>query len=204
MKKMVTRKVIMLTMLTMCAITVTAQEQTKLTVNSNGDYVVLPQREEYMRRRLELLKNPDFLKLKLAPVDSKHGEEAEERAEEFKAGKKIRLQLLMTNTLSEPFIVEVGSYHHNTRPLLIRGGQTLPYHKEAIKLVENKERIFNRVYGLSVTLNPGDTHQVGTIDLSKWYEPIEPGRYLLTIQYRLLGSEKWIESPPITFEVVPH
>lgn len=200
---MVTRKVMMPAILLIYAVTVAGQEKPKATINSDGEYVVPPQMEDYKRRRLELLKNPDFLKLELARADSKSGEAAAGGSEEVKAGKKIRFQLLMTNTLSEPFIVEVGSYHHNTRPLLIRDGQTLPYHKEAVKGVENKLKIFDRVHGLSVTLKPGETHLVGTIGLSKWYEPLEPGRYLLTVQFRLVGSERWIESPPVTFEVVP-
>lgn len=199
---MLTRSIKILVILMICATAVVAQEQPKLTVNSNGEIVAPPQWEEYARRRKELLKNPDFLRLKLNPVAPKHEEQSEAAPEPFRVGGKIRFELLMTNTLSEPFIIDVGSSYHNTRPLLIKDGQTAQYHKEATKLVENKEKIFNRIHGLSITLHQGETQSVGTIDLSRWYELLEQGRYLLTVRYRPLGSEKWIESPPVTFEVV--
>lgn len=196
------RKIMMLVILGACAVTAAAQEKHRVTVNANGDMVPPQGMEEYLRRRLELLKNPDFIKLELARLEAENGEQGGEKSEAFKSGKKVRLRLLMMNTLSEPFIIDSGSDHNNTRPLLLRDGQELPYH-EAAKLIETKQKIFNRVHGRSITLRPGKTQSVGIIDLSKWYEPLKLGRYLLTVQYRVEGSEKWIESPPMTFEVEP-
>lgn len=202
MKNMRARNFRKLTMIITCAITVVAQERPKVAVNSNGEIVAPPQMEEYVRRRMELLKNPDFLKLKLDPIASKHDGESEDEPESFRVGKKIRLELLMTNTLSEPFVIDVGSSYGNTRPLLIKDGQTVQYNKEATKLMENKNRLLDRTHGLSITLHPGRTQSVGAINLSNWYQPLEPGRYLFTVQYCIQGSEKWIESSPVTFEVV--
>ena len=199
---MLRRHLLTLIVIVMCAIAVVGQDKPKVTVNSNGEIVVPPEMEEYVRRRMELLKNPDFLRLTLDPVVSKHGEEGAE-AKPFEVGKKVSFKLLMTNTLSEPFIIDVGTSYDNTRPLLIKDGETMSYHKSAIKAVENKSKIITRINGLSIRLYPNKTESVGTIDLKDWYEAIEPGRYLLTVQYRLHGSEKWIESPPIMFEVAP-
>ncbi|HKC66386.1 MAG TPA: hypothetical protein VKB86_22275 [Pyrinomonadaceae bacterium] len=197
---MLVRHILSPLIIVMCAITVAGQEKSKVTVNSNGEIVVPPQFEEYVRRRTELLKNPDFLKLTLDPVVPKQSKEGNEE-KPFEVGKKISFTLLLTNTLSEPFIIEAGSSYDNTRPLLIKDGVTVPYHKNATKSVENKRQIINRVNGLSISLQPNKTESIGTIDLKDWYEELEPGRYLLTLQYRVRGSEKWIESSPIMFEV---
>lgn len=198
---MLSRNIVSLIILATCTVTVIGQEKLKkVSVNSNGEIVAPPQWEDYARRRAELLKNPDFLKPALEPVASKQGEEGE-AAKPFEAGKKIRFKLLMTNTLSEPFAIDAGCYYNNTRPMLMKGGEVLPYHKAAAKSVENKRRLVTRINGLSIILHPNKTESVGAIDLKDWYEALEPGRYLLTVQYRPGGSEKWVESSPITFEI---
>ncbi|HEX8846959.1 MAG TPA: hypothetical protein VF791_20115 [Pyrinomonadaceae bacterium] len=200
---MLSKNIISLIILAACAVTVAGQEKPKLTVNSNGEIAAPPQWEEYARRRSELLKNPDFLDLKLEPIFPKHGEEGE-GAKSFRAGKKISFQLLMINTLSEPFAIDTGCYYDNTRPVLMKEGAVLPYHKRATKSVENKSGLLTRTNGLSIILRPNKTQPVGTVDLKDWYEAFEPGRYLLTVQYRPGGSEKWLESSPIMFEVSPN
>ncbi len=199
---MLSRNIVSLIILATCAVTVIGQEKPKARVNLNGEIVAPPQWEEYARRRTELLKNPDFLKPALETVTSKQSEEGE-AAKPFEAGKKIRFKLLMTNTLSEPFAIDAGCYYNNTRPLLMKGGEVLPYHKAAARSVENKRRLVTRINGLSIILHPNKTESVGAIDLKDWYEALEPGRYLLTVQYRPGGSEKWLESSPITFEITP-
>ena len=52
-----------------------------------------------------------------------------------------------------------------------------------------------------ITLEPNREKIVEYLDLSHWYEPLEPGHYVLSTQHRFILEGKWVEAASVTFEV---
>lgn len=186
-----------------CTGTTTGQEKQKSVVNSKGEMVITPQMEELARRRREVLDNPTFLTLKIVPVTSEQSEGAKKGIGPYKAGSKISFELLATNRLIEPFEVTLTS--DQNRPQLLKNGEPVPYRQKTAKAIEDEEKhgLTSYTSVLSLWLYPNKTQSLSVIDLGDWYGSLEPGLYELTIKHRFQGGGRWIELPPITFEVVP-
>jgi hypothetical protein len=187
-------------MLLICAALVVGQEQQKIRVDSQGQVVMTPEMEERARRRREMLNQPDFLTLKIVAAASEAAVEREKATGPYRVGDKIRFELSVTSSLTEPFEISVSG--DQNRPQLLRNGHQLPYHQKATKFIRDTERL-PYLSALTLRLKPGEPQTIGIIDLKDWYEPLGPGLYELTVRHRFQGGGKWIDFPQVTFEVVP-
>src|SRR6185369_6901944 len=50
-------------------------------------------------------------------------------------------------------------------------------------------------------LEPNREKIVEDLDLSYWYEPLEPGHYVLSTRHRFVQGGKWVDAASVTFEV---
>ncbi|MDT4952034.1 MAG: hypothetical protein QOJ02_172 [Acidobacteriota bacterium] len=156
---------------------------------------------EDVRQKYERLKKPFFAQLELLPRLLELSEGAEELSKPYKVGDKIFFRLLITNTSSEKVSFSVADPFYYNRPQLLRDGELVPYRDGLVELLKSKEKTPGNESVRGSTLLPHHTETV-IIEMKQWYEPLQPGRYLLTVKRRFIWGGEWIESPPLTFEVV--
>ncbi len=153
-----------------------------------------------------LLTNPDFIQMSLVPIASKRASIANPHVkipEPFKAGDKVKFDLMMTNTSLFPVRIFVWDTYIQNRPELYRDSELLTYLDEIEKLLPTTETANDFMRTAWVLLEPGSSKSIEPITLADWYEPLKPGHYQLKIKHRFQQGGKWIESAPVTFEVYP-
>ena len=91
------------------------------------------------------------------------------------------------------------------RPRLLRDNQEVPYRDGLTDLLKKKDHDTGGdiVSIVVITLTPNTEKTLEQIDLSNWYEPLQPGHYQLSTQHRFVQGGKWVDSASITFEVTP-
>ena len=125
----------------------------------------------------------------------------------FKVGERIVALLSLTNRSAERVYVLIGGEYSHHRVRLLRNGKVVPIRKEVLKTLQSKEKE-DPLVGIhgGTYINPGNTVEVHSLNLSRWYDELEPGQYLLTVtrQFKLEGKGMPpVESNTVTFEVVP-
>lgn len=193
------------TFLLLSAATIIGQENSNGSgrVTKDGELILTPEELEISRQRSRMLEKPDFIKLELTSMCNESDAAPEKRTNQYKLGSKIRFQITMTNTLNEDFSFGMTDIYDQSRPQLVKVGNQLPYREDIIKLVESKDENAEVFRVARVHLKAGQPVCINTIDLNDWYDALEPGFYELSVKYRLQWGGKWIESPSITFEVIP-
>jgi len=130
---------------------------------------------------------------------------------QHKSKEDVEIQVLATNSSSDPVFLVQSSWFVNYLPELSRSGELMPYSKAMQKrLVESRrmEKDLANPNAIvrdspSVTkLPPNEQRQSARIFLSTYYDKLEPGVYLLKVQYRQPNGTK-IESDTVMFEIVP-
>jgi hypothetical protein len=122
----------------------------------------------------------------------------------YPTGGKVRVQTVMTNLSSEDMDFTLYDLYYQSRPLLVRDGEVVPYRKEVSELVEQKESNprLTRIYSYRA-LDPHKATRIEILELDDWYEPLKPGRYGLTVRYRFEDGRCAPESSKFSFVVVP-
>lgn len=184
------------------------QKRERPPVDSNGRIVVTPEMMERARLRRELLESPGSLSFKLGPKSDERragdiSRASEDRATRFKASDEMSFEVSVTNRLSESVTITLPETYQNFRPQLFKDGEAAPYTDKATQVLESRKTIRVTTNIMSATLEPSQTRTVGYFNLKAWYEPLKPGRYQLLLKYSLEPGMKWIELPPVDFEVVP-
>ncbi|MCA1620445.1 MAG: hypothetical protein LC795_14275 [Acidobacteria bacterium] len=157
---------------------------------------------EWAEKHFPYLVRPDFAKLDLARMVPEHSEGPEKLTAPFKVGGTMNFRLLITNGSDVKVLFPTaGPYEHN-RPRLSRGGEPVPYRQDA----EKQARLASAQRGYSSVkyyeLGPGDT-ATEAVKLDDWYEPLQAGAYRLTVGRRFILGGEWLDSPSISFEVIP-
>jgi hypothetical protein len=154
------------------------------------------------KQAYERLRKADFAKLEIARPPLELNQSPEELTKPLKAGNGIHFRLLITNTSNNPVGVPIGNSYTQTRPVLLRGGDPVPYRKGIDELLArvDDDPVFDSAKGAH--LEPGETIATN-IDLKDWYEPLKPGYYELKVRMRFIWGGTWVESSDITFEVEP-
>lgn len=184
------------------------QKRERPPVDSNGQIVVTPEMMETARLRRELLENPDSLSFKIGPKTDERPAGDMPRADEgrdarFKVGDEISFEVSVTNRLNEPIMLIMPDTYRNFRPQLLKGGEPVSYSDAATQFLESRKIMWATTNMRSETLEPGQTRRFGYFNMNAWYEPLKPGSYQLLLKYRLERGMKWVELPPVDFEVVP-
>ena len=124
--------------------------------------------------------------------------------EQFRLGEKVLLELWMTNRGTDPLGVEMGRPFFQNRPRLARDGRPVLYRTGIPGHLRAEDRHAGMLgSAIPYRLEPGAPKSVYIIDLDEWYEPLELGRYQITLRHRFWGRERPVESNTVTFEVVP-
>ena len=168
----------------------------------NGQDGATPVAPENAKQRYDKLRKPSFAQLKLGRKPLELNESAEKLKEHYKAGDRISFNLSITNTSNEEVAIPVADAYYFSRTKLFRGGDLVPYRKDIASLVKAKDKDLTSIRVRPAHLEPNESVAV-SIDLSDWYESLEPGHYQLVVQWRFIIDGEWIESPPLTFEVDP-
>ena len=176
---------LMITLLISSVITPSQKNQ-----NSQGQQVVLD--------------TPEVISLKLAAVKRRASAGVYQQASgPVTPESKIKFALVATNTSLIPLPVRSWDQFAQNRPRLLRGNQEVPYRDGLSDLLKKKDREpgDDIVSIVVITLEPNAEKTLEHIDLSNWYEPLQPGHYVLSTQHRFVQGGKWVESASIVFEV---
>lgn len=152
---------------------------------------------------IELNKHELATKVTIAPVTTDLATLKQQYSASDQDDKQL-IRVSMTNTAAEPIRIVLGSQYIHYRPRLSRDGRVIPYKEALARILQARDKdgsVFVSVKGAS--LQPNETIMVDYIDLAKWYGPLEPGQYELTIKYRFRHRGKPIETNMVTFEIVP-
>ena len=125
---------------------------------------------------------------------------------QFKAGDKIIIRLLLANKTAETVEVIRASEYDQVRFQLFRGDKLIPYKKGLSDVLRAKDKENSPSPGsiALLVINPGESVIAGFFDLSRWYEPLEPGEYKIRLQRRFEHEKKGlspVESNEAIFEV---
>lgn len=131
---------------------------------------------------------------------------------QFRVGDPIRVRLSLTNNLSEAINIFVASDISQNRLRLLKDGRAILYRRDIPQRLRSIDRDDLRsndnpaMVDRMITIPPGETRPIALLDLSRWYDPLEPGQYQLTLRrhfrYERLRVPR-VESNTVTFEVVP-
>lgn len=155
-----------------------------------------------------LLSNPHIVRIDLAPITSKTkvddpSVEFGENIEPYAKGQKIQIQLVVTNNSLEKLNAPVLDTYYQNRPELWRNGLRVPYREEVEKLILAKDANPEFLRFDNVPLLPNQSTKLEILDLTHWYDPLEPGSYRLMNRHRFGEGGKWTESSMVLFEVKP-
>jgi hypothetical protein len=157
------------------------------------------------KRIIEVLRHPTLITLRLVAVP--FGTSNEERTDTpppYKTEDFIDLRLMITHSFTEtPVIRQPLDPYYDVRPELFRDGEPLPYTKKAQENIDCTEKRPDEGSGAEVLLLPGREYQLGWLRLEDWYKPLGPGHYQLTVRRRFTWDGEWLQSSPVTFEVLP-
>jgi hypothetical protein len=151
-----------------------------------------------------VLDTPEVIALELTPITRRRSAGVYEKVSgPFKPGSKIAFELVGTNTSILSLVVYGWDTYSQNRLLLVRDGQEVPYRKGIDDVLKSKEKEpAMEVIHLAVThLEPSQPKSVEQIDLSNWYEPLEPGHYQVSARHRFVHAGKWVDSASIVFDV---
>jgi hypothetical protein len=149
-----------------------------------------------------VLDNPEVIILEFAPLSQRISADVYEKLSgPFKPGSTIRFNLGTNTSL---FTLEVRRWdpYAQNKPRLFRDNQEVAYRNDVAKLIKERHTKDSEPISVrSIKLNPNEPKVLQTVSLADWYEPLEPGHYVLSTQHRFIQGGKWVESAQIFFEV---
>lgn len=157
------------------------------------------------KRLWKLLKHPTFVSVRLASTRKDDPDEASSSTPSpYVVGEKLHFKSFITQTSNDDLeIVGDRSPYYAFRPQLIRDGDVVPYTKYAQQRLDDAEHGSNGFSKAPITLRPGREYPSNDVRLEDWYDaPLKPGHYQLTIKKRFTADGDWVESNPVTFDVV--
>ena len=117
-----------------------------------------------------------------------------------------KIQQKMKNESDGPAAFQGFDFYYQNRPKLLRNGKAVPYKSKTDNLVRSKETDPGGVF-ISVRLVRIEAHSdrnLEELDLSDWYDALQPGSYQLTNKYRTSFKGPWTkESAEIQFRIEP-
>lgn len=120
----------------------------------------------------------------------------------LRAGDDISFQLLVTNISIQPVTVPMRNTLLMNRPELYRDGQLVPYRAGLSEKLERGANFPGARKDLAY-LESNKRRMLESIWLKYWYDQLQPGHYQLTVKHRFFGTDQWMETEPITFDVQP-
>ena len=157
------------------------------------------------KRMAEALKHPTFITLRLESVRrGVPNEEPSTTPSPYTVGAAINFQLFISQSLSEELVLTNQMWPYlEYRPELNRDGDVVPYSKKSQEFADQAEARPVNSSVMTVHLARGSEHIWGIVDMDEWYEPLVPGHYQLVARKRFYPDGEWVESNPVTFDVIP-
>lgn len=175
------------------------------TIDKHGNYHPAEDEIAKNKRIGELLQHPTVISLRLVS-QRRDGlkEEPSTTPSPYTVGQRIHFELFLTQNSAEDITLPSSAWpYREYRAQLIRGGDIVPYTKAAQEEVEKSEKEAPSGSGELTTINPGREILWNYVHLEDWYEsPLKPGHYQLIVRKRFTKNGDWIESNPVTFEVI--
>ena len=125
-----------------------------------------------------------------------------EACSQYRFGKDVNVDVLLTNTSSEPLWTDIWNQYLQEEPELTKNGKTVKYRTDEDVTFEGKLRVVD-FRERSTSIDTHATKKVRTVNLLDWYKTLEPGSYELTIGHRFWLKGKAFKSNPVTIEIVP-
>jgi hypothetical protein len=150
-----------------------------------------------------VLDTPEVIAVKLAPIMKRVSADVyKPHSGPFTAESNIKFAIVATNTSLVPLRVRSWDLYDQNRPRLLRDNQEVSYRNGLSDLLKKKESDGDIISLNVITLEPNHEKTLEYLDLSNWYEPLQPGHYQLSTQRRFIQGGKWVDSASITFEVI--
>ncbi|HYX30152.1 MAG TPA: hypothetical protein VE863_16540 [Pyrinomonadaceae bacterium] len=175
-------------------------------VDENGVYRPTEQEIANNKRLLELWKHPTFVTLRLISARRVTTEEPSTTPAPYNSDERMVFQLFITQNSTEtlPITSSAGSLYRGYRPNLLLDGDEVRFSSEAQRNIEEAARGRTSGSVSSRFVEPGQERSLGQFSLDDWYDwPLKPGHYQLTFKRRFAFDGDWVESNPVTFDVVP-
>jgi hypothetical protein len=173
------------------------------TIDKNGVYHPTDEELSQSKRDYELLQHPTFITMRLSSGFS--DPRSSTTPPPYTVDQWLHFELFITQNSSES--VTIWNYlwpYREYRPELNRDGDILHYTKQAQEYVDRAEREPPEGSMSASTYIPGREYPRADIRLEEWYEsPFQPGHYQLTVRKRFTPKGDWVESNPVTFDVIP-
>src|ERR1041384_7429444 len=175
------------------------------TIDEYGNYHPTEDAIARNKRIGELLQYPTVISLRLLS-QRRDGlkEEPSTTPSPYSAGQGIHFELFLTQNASENIVVPTSAWpYREYRPELIRDGDMVPYTEAAKAEVEKSEKEApSGLMGIT-TLIPGREILWSYVRLEDWYKsPLKIGHYQLIVRKRFTRNGDWVESNPVTFDVI--
>ena len=126
--------------------------------------------------------------------------------EKYTFGDDIRFQQKMENESEGQAAFEGFDFYYQNRPKLLRNGKAVPYKSKTDYLVRSKETDPGGLF-ISVRLVRIEAHSdrnLEELDLSDWYDALQPGSYQLRNKYRISFDGPWTkQSAEMQFRIEP-
>ena len=149
-----------------------------------------------------VLDTPEVIAVKLAPIMKRVSADVyKPHSGPFTAESNIKFAIVATNTSFVPLRVRSWDLYDQNRPRLLRDNQEVSYRNGLSDLLKKKESDGDIVSLSVITLEPNQERTLEYLDLSNWYEPLQPGHYQFSTRRRFIQGGKWVDSASITFEV---
>jgi hypothetical protein len=150
-----------------------------------------------------VLNTPEVISLKLSPLMKPVSKGVNKPLSgPFTTDTTIKFSLVATNTTLMPLVVKQWDSFEQNRPRLLRDNQEVAYRAGLMDRLKIKDNDTGDVISMAlITLEPNKEKIVEYLDLSHWYEPLEPGHYILSTQHRFIQGGKWVDAASVTFEV---
>jgi len=124
--------------------------------------------------------------------------------EKYTFGDAIRFQQKMENESDGRAAVERFDSYYQNRPKLLRNGKAVPYRTKTDDLIRSKETDPGFMSVTLVLIEPYSVRDLEELDLSEWYDALQPGSYQLRNKYRISFDGPWTkQSAEIQFRIEP-
>jgi hypothetical protein len=159
------------------------------------------------KRRGEIIAHPTAtITLRLASIRRDVPNEAPSTTPSpYTADQWLHFESFITQNSGEDLVIWGDrDPYYAYRPELIRDGDAVLYMKQAADRVERAEREPSQYSSAPSKLQSGREYQSNYVQLEDWYEsPLPLGHYQLIIRKRFALKGDWVESNPVTFDVIP-
>jgi len=168
-----------------------------------GSAFIASQESQVTQADRIVLETPAVISLKLAPLLQPVSKGVSKPlGGPFTTETKIKFSLVAINTTLIPLVVKKWDPYGQNRPLLLRDNQEVAYRAGLMDRLKSYDNDTGDVISMDlITLEPNREKIVEDLDLSYWYEPLEPGHYVLSTRHRFVQGGKWVDAASVTFEV---